>query len=138
MEVQGFLKVKYATKQVSANFVTREFVVETPEQYPQFITMQLVQDKCDLIDEYVEGEEIIVSINLRGKDWTNPQGEVKYFNTIQAWKIRRVNSQPHGSAEEFKPPTPHAGDEFLNMNNNPKEFEPSNDFNEEELDDLPF
>lgn len=136
MEVQGFLKVKYATKQVSANFVTREFVVETPEQYPQFITMQLVQDKCDLIDEYAEGEEIIVSINLRGREWINSQGESKYFNSIQAWKIRRANSQPHGSAEEFKPPTS-AGDQFLNMNNNPKEFEPSSDFNEED-DNLPF
>jgi len=136
MEVQGFLKVKYATKQVSANFVTREFVVETPEQYPQFITMQLVQDKCDLIDEYAEGEEIIVSINLRGREWINPQGESKYFNSIHALKIRRANSQPHGSAEEFKPPTPHAGDEFLNMNNNPKEFGEGN--NEEEDTDLPF
>jgi hypothetical protein len=136
MEVQGFLKVKYATKQVSVNFVTREFVVEIREQYPQFIIMQLVQDKCDLIDEYAEGEEIIVSINLRGREWINPQRESKYFNSIQAWKIRRANSQPHGSAEEFKPPTPHAGEHFLNMNNNPKEFGEGN--NEEEDTDLPF
>lgn len=135
MNITGTLKTVFETKQVSATFSTREFVIETPEQYPQTILLQLVQDKCDLIDSYAEGEEIVVEFNVRGRPWTNPQGEVKYFNTLQCWKISRTNAQPQQSAE-FQPPTT-AGDQFLGMKNEPKEVE-NFDSGEEEKDDLPF
>ena len=136
MNITGTLKSVFDTKQVSATFSTREFVIETPEQYPQLILFQLAQDKCDLIDSYAEGEEIIVDFNVRGRSWANPQGEVKYFNTLQCWKIQRANSQLQNSAE-FEPPKPHAGEQFLGMNNDPKEVKNIGS-DEDELDDLPF
>jgi hypothetical protein len=135
MNITGTLKSVFDTKQVSATFSTREFVIETPEQYPQTILFQLVQDKCDLIDSYVEGEEIVVDFNVRGKAWSNPQGELKYFNTLQAWKLSRPKNESAPS-NEFTPPTQSAGDQFLNMNNEPKEFDNTN--TSEERDDLPF
>jgi hypothetical protein len=135
MNITGTLKSVFDTKQVSATFSTREFVIETVETYSQTILFQLVQDKCDLIDSYVEGEEIVVDFNVRGKAWSNPQGELKYFNTLQAWKISRPKNESAPS-NEFAPPTQSAGDQFLNMNNEPKEFENTN--TSEEFDDMPF
>jgi len=87
MEVIGKIKVIGAEQQVSASFKKRELVVTTAEQYPQHILIEFAQDKCDLLDNFQEGQEVKVSINLRGREWVNPQGETKYFNQIQGWKI---------------------------------------------------
>jgi len=51
------------------------------------ILIEFVQDKCDLLNKFKEGEDVTVSINLRGREWVNPQGETKYFNSIQGWRI---------------------------------------------------
>lgn len=87
MVVTGKVKVIGAEQQVSASFKKRELVVTTEEQYPQHILIEFAQDKCDLLNELVEGQEVKVHINLRGREWVNPQGETKYFNQIQGWKI---------------------------------------------------
>ena len=91
MEVTGKVKVINAVQQVSATFKKRELVVTTEEQYPQMIMIEFTQDKCDLLDSYRVGEAVKVSINLRGREWINPQGEAKYFNQIQGWKIEKNN-----------------------------------------------
>jgi hypothetical protein len=88
MDITGILKVKNAAQQVSEKFKKREFVLtDNSSQYPQHIAFQLTQDKCNLIDNYNVGAEIKVHFNLRGREWTSPQGEVKYFNTLEAWRI---------------------------------------------------
>lgn len=91
MEVSGKLMVINATQVISEKFSKRTFVVETSDQYPQQIELQLTQDKCDYLDQYSLGEQVNVSINIRGRAWTNPAGEVKYFNTLEAWKIQRLD-----------------------------------------------
>lgn len=87
MEVSG--RVKYISKDIKVNesFTKRELIITTNEQYPQPILINFVQDKVDLIDKLVIGQEVTVSINLRGREWTSPQGEVKYFNDIQGWRV---------------------------------------------------
>jgi hypothetical protein len=86
--IKGKLKVINPTVQVSEKFAKREFVIETTtEMYPQSIAVQLSQDKCNLLDGLFVGQEVDVDVNLRGREWTSPQGEVKYFNTIEAWRI---------------------------------------------------
>lgn len=94
MEIKGTIKVIKDIQQVSANFQKREFVIETNEQYPQTICLELHGDKVDIIDAYAVGESVTASIGLRGREWVNPQGEAKYFNSIVAWRIQRENSQP--------------------------------------------
>jgi hypothetical protein len=124
MKISGHIKVINEIQQISANFQKREFVIETNEQYPQTILLELHGDKVDLIDVYSVGEEIDVSINIRGREWLNPQGESKFFNTIVAWRIERIsNSTP---PEPQKPFT--AASE-------PNSFV---DENEKDTDDLPF
>lgn len=93
MELQGKIKKVMETQEVSASFKKREFVVITDGDYPQDILVEFAQDKCDLLNEFKEGENVKVSINIRGREWINPEGVAKYFNTIQAWRIERLTSQ---------------------------------------------
>lgn len=89
MEVTGELVAIMNEQQVTATFKKREFVVKTEEnpQYPELIKLELQQDKCSLIDNHSIGSIVTVSINIKGRKWTDQQGVDKYFNTIAAWKI---------------------------------------------------
>ena len=87
MVVSGKVRSVSHEMQVSASFKKRELVVTTEEQYPQHILIEFAQDKCDLLNNLQVGQDVNVSINLRGREWVNPQGETKYFNSIQGWKI---------------------------------------------------
>ena len=93
MEVQGTVKLIDETKTFGTNgFRKRELVVTTEEQYPQHIIIEFVQDKCDLLNSFSPGQKVKVGINLRGREWQSPQGETKYFNSIQGWKNRCFGS----------------------------------------------
>ncbi len=124
MEVEGKVKMIGETQTFGSNgFRKRELVVTTEEQYPQHIMIEFVQDKSDLLNNYQVGQSVKVSINLRGREWVNPQGETKYFNSVQGWRIENLQASNGGN----KPPVA------------PKEaFEPATNLNEEEHDDLPF
>jgi hypothetical protein len=125
MEVQGKIKMIDETKTYGSNgFRKRELVVTTEEQYPQHLMIEFVQDKTDLLDAYKEGDSVKVSINLRGREWVNPQGETKYFNSIQGWRIEKVSAD--NTAQDMPPVPPMDA------------FEPANELNEEDHDDLPF
>lgn len=125
MEVQGKIKVKGETQSFGSNgFRKRELVITTEEQYPQFLNIEFVQDKTDLLDSFQVGQTVKVGINLRGREWVSPQGETKYFNSIQGWRIEAVQQ---GGSGQGMPPVPPAD-----------QFEPASDFNDEDHDDLPF
>ncbi len=125
MEVQGKIKMIDETKTYGTNgFRKREMVVTTEEQYPQHIMIEFVQDKTDLLNNYQVGQNVKVSINLRGREWVNPQGETKYFNSIQGWRVENMDAAATGGD---MPPMPPAD-----------AFEPATDFKEEDHDDLPF
>jgi translation initiation factor IF-3 len=127
MEVIGKIKVIGATQDVSASFKKRELVVTTEEQYPQHISVEFQQAKVDDLNSYQVGEQVKVSINLRGREWTSPQGEVKHFNTITGWRIERLANAAAPSNSPEMPPAPAT-----------EAFAPATDFKEEEHDDLPF
>lgn len=130
MEVIGKIKVINPTQEVSASFKKRELVVTTEEQYPQHILIEFTQARVDDLNSYQVGEPVKISINLRGREWVNPQGETKYFNSIQGWRIEKMapaQSQSGASGANNMPPMPAAD-----------AFEPATNFNEEEHDDLPF
>lgn len=91
--------------------------------------MEFTQDKCDILNGYKVGEDVTVSINLRGREWINPQGEAKYFNTIQAWRIER------SVAGQFSPPAADGSAvKAYETKTNPSQVNKG----EEEPDDLPF
>lgn len=91
MEVVGQLKLKYDTQKVSEKFQKRDFVLATDltTPYPQYVSFQVTQDKCNILDSFNPGDEVRVQFNLRGREWNGPQG-IKYFNTLEAWRIERA------------------------------------------------
>lgn len=122
MELSGKIKVIDSTKEVgTSGFKKRDVVVTTNEQYPQDIQVQFVQDKCEVLNGYNVGQEVTIGINLRGREWTNPKGEVVYFNTIQGWNIKAQSSEQAPQATAQNAPFPIAPV-----------------LNEAEPDDLPF
>lgn len=113
MEVSGKVKAIGETQTFGEKgFRTRELILTTSEEYPQMLSIEFVQDKSDLLDNYSVGDDVEISINLRGREWINPEGVAKYFNSIQGWRIKNTQSSSSTST-------------------------PSTD-NEEESDDLPF
>ena len=105
----------------SNGFRKREVVVTTDEQYPQMINIEFHQDKTDLLNNYNVGQDVKVSINLRGREWINPQGEAKYFNSIVGWRIENLGL---GMQQDNLPPV--------------DQFQPADNISDEEPDDLPF
>ena len=92
-KLTGSIKMISPTVQVSERFSKREFVVsDTNGMYPQDILFQATQDKCSILDTFQNGEQVEVSFNLRGREWTSPQGELKYFNTLEAWRLEKVGN----------------------------------------------
>jgi single-stranded DNA-binding protein len=101
MEVSGIIKKIGDVQEISASFKKRELVVTTEEQYPQHLAIEFVQDKTDILNQYQPGDKVTVGINLRGREWTSPQGEVKYFNSIQGWRIDKTGG---GAAPQNQAP----------------------------------
>lgn len=123
MEVIGKVKLIGEVQTFgSSGFRKRELVVTTDEQYPQMIMIEFLQDKVDLLNNYKVGQDVKVSINLRGREWINPQGEAKYFNSITGWRIESLSQSPPNASN--LPPV--------------DQFQAAANFTEEEPDDLPF
>lgn len=106
MEVSGTIKVINPEQQVSASFKKRELVVTTDEQYPQHLMIEFTQDKTDLLNAFKVGDAVRVSINLRGREWQSPQGETRYFNSIQGWRIDKAGADAPMSSGGAAPSTP--------------------------------
>ena len=125
MEIQGSIKLIGNVQEISPTFKKRELVVTTDEQYPQTISIEFVQDKTDLLNKFEIGQNVKVAINLRGREWENPQTkEIKYFNSIQGWRIELLGNSN--------------SDDDLPLLDNLSPFEPASEINDEDLDDLPF
>lgn len=126
---QGKIKVINDTQEISEKFKKREFVVtDTSSMYPQDVMFQSVQDKCAILDEFSVEDEVEVSFNLRGREWTSPDGVVKYFNTLDAWRIEKM-----GQANAI----PASGPSDMNLNTETTAAA-TDDSNTDKGDDLPF
>jgi hypothetical protein len=111
-KLSGTLKVINPTQVISDRFSKREFVLtDTSSMYPQDIQFQLTQDKCSLLDGVNVNDTIEVSFNIRGREWINPQGEAKYFNSLEAWRIDRLtaNAPMNQAPSSFATSTPVTG-----------------------------
>ena len=103
MEIQGRIKVIFAPETVGQNgFQKRDLVITTDGQYPQDIIIQFAQGNCALLDTLQVGQTVKVHFNLQGREWTSPQGEVKYFNTVVGWKIELI--QTTNVAQQYQQP----------------------------------
>ena len=96
MEVLGKILKIYDKVDRSETFSLREFVLHVPNprdsRYDNYIRFQLNNERTSLIDEYKEGEEVLVSFDLSGREWTSPEGDVRYISSLVAWKLQRAGS----------------------------------------------
>lgn len=117
MEVIGKIKLINETQTFGSNgFRKRDLVVTTDEQYPQMILVEFIQDKCDILNSYNVGEDVKISINIRGREHVNNEGITRYFNSIQGWRIEKQEAASNASPA----------------------FAPAPDLSSNEPDDLPF
>ena len=94
MEVQGKVKLIGEIQKIgSKGFVKAELIVETDGEYPQPINIEFTGDNTDFLAKLSVGDLVKVFINLRGREWTSPDGVVKYFNSIQGWKVDVLESE---------------------------------------------
>ena len=142
LEVIGKLLAKYDTQQVSEKFKKREFVLELAEEingniYTNFAKMQLVQNKCDIIDRFKEGETVKVSFNIKGNRWER-DGKVNYITNLDAWRVESATAGPannsQGSATVYNSNGSNNNSGSGNNYNGAANFNPS----PETIDDLPF
>ena len=155
MEIQGRIKQIFPSQMIGQNgFEKRDLVIVTEEQYPQTIIIQFTQQRCDLLDSLQVGQNVKVYINIRGREWTSLQGEIKYFNTIEAWKIEVIQTtnvayqqpvqqapqQPVAQAAPTPPPQriPQQVQQPQLFDNHGREPNPAIFDNQEEGDGLPF
>ncbi|MBV1859656.1 MAG: DUF3127 domain-containing protein [Nannocystaceae bacterium] len=104
-KVKGTLHVINETQQVSARFTKREFVLHIADgRFPQHVQFQLTGERVGNIDAYNVGDEVEVEFNLRGREWTSPKGEVRFFNSLDVWTIDRVGASAQGGAPDLPPP----------------------------------
>jgi hypothetical protein len=131
MELIGQLKLKYDEQIVSTKFKKRDFVLATDlgTPYPNFILIQLTQDKCNILDSYNIGDELKVQINISGKEWNGAQG-IRYFNTISAWRIEKTGKIPNAVNEGMNSQSNNS----MNNSHQAPVFNSSDDDNE----NLPF
>jgi len=123
-EVTGKIVDILPLNQVSDKFRKREFVIEKKEAggsavFVDYIKFQLVQDKCDLINESFLNEEVRIWFNLKGNKWER-DGKINYFTNLDVWKIEKNLAE--------------AGDQYIPGAGTFEDIPPDN----EELSDLPF
>jgi hypothetical protein len=136
LEVTGKLLVKYETQQVSEKFKKREFVLELAEEingntYTNFAKMQLVQNKCEIIDRFKEGDVVKVSFNIKGNKWER-DGKVNYITNLDAWRVESATAAPANNNNQGAAPA------YNNAGAN--NFSGTSNYNPspETVDDLPF
>ena len=130
-ELTGKLVAINETQQVNDRFKKREFVLEMHEEingntYTNYAKMQLVQNKCEIIDNFKIGDTVKVSFNIKGNKWER-DGNVNYITNLDAWRIE--NAQQAGQAPTAPPSYQAQPSGNTNMNYNPSP---------ESVDDLPF
>ena len=103
----GKLQRIFETKQVSDRFRKREFVLEIADgRFPQAVLFQLTGDRCEALDGFRENQTVVVEFNLRGREWTSPKGEVKYFNSLDVWTVKQPSASAGGMDDEPLPDEP--------------------------------
>ena len=87
MNQKGVVKQVSEIQVISDKFKKRTIWITTDGDYPQTLEFQAANDKCDLLNNLEEGQQVTIHFNLRGRMWTNNEGLEKVFNTLDLWKV---------------------------------------------------
>ena len=121
MNLQGTIRKIEETQTFKSDFKKRNVILTTDDKYPQHVAIEFLQDKIAILDNYNTGDQVKIAINIRGKEWINPEGVTKYFNSIVGWRIEKINDQKESNPLEVPP-----------------QFNEDIDLEKDEDDDFPF
>jgi hypothetical protein len=112
MQIQGKIHATFDAEQVTDRFRKREFVLELEgaSRYPQYVMFQLTGDRCEALDGFAAGQEVKVEFSLRGREWTSPKGEVRYFNSLDTWSVEPLSGQAGDPGPSSQSGDPGSGD----------------------------
>ncbi|CAA0113469.1 Uncharacterised protein [BD1-7 clade bacterium] len=108
-EVQGFVhSIGQTTEYGNNGFTKREFVIKVsgPDEnptYPNYVALELIKDKCALMDRFQMGQEVKVQFNMSGRLWTAPGKPERCFTSLQAWRVEDAQQQPQQQANNQPP-----------------------------------
>ena len=104
----GKIYAVFDAKQITERFRKREFVLEMGDnpQYPQYVLFQLTGNRCESLDDFAKGDEVRVDFSLRGREWTSPQKEIRYFNSLDVWTLEKLAAESDPGPPGFGPPPP--------------------------------
>jgi len=117
MEFSGIIHKICDTVHISETFKKRAFIIESSETkgdrtFTELVQFEFIQDKCDLLDGFKIGDQVNIGFNLKGRKWTSPQGEDRFFNTLQAWMINVLKEDlpmPEAEIPQSAPEPPAMG-----------------------------
>ncbi|MGE0206125.1 MAG: DUF3127 domain-containing protein [Hyphomicrobiaceae bacterium] len=93
-DIKGAVHIIAPTQQVNDRFSKRSLVLSVMDgKYEQLIEFEATGDKCGELDSFVEGEEVRVTFNVRGREWKKPGGDTRYFVSLNIWKVERVGER---------------------------------------------
>ena len=105
--VRGKLHTRFDAQQVTERFRKREFVLEIEDgRYPETVLFQLTGNRCEALDAHEPGTELEVEFDLRGREWKSPKGEIKFFNSLEVWKLEAVGGRKPAAGRDDEPPPP--------------------------------
>lgn len=135
MELTGLIHTIYETVKVSDKFQKRDVVLKTDfdSQYPQFVLLQLTQDKCKLLDDFRVNDFVKIQFNVKGREWNSPQG-LKYFNTLDAWSVSLIPNRTGETTNNATAQTQQTAAPSIDANTTAPVFNAAASDN----DDLPF
>ncbi len=97
MEIKGKItSIEPITRGVSKagkDWQKQLFVIETMEQYPRKVAIEVMNAKVDDFGSYKVGHEITCGINIESREYNG-----KYYTTVQAWKL--AGSSNNSQSEE--------------------------------------
>lgn len=87
-DIEGKVKAIYPKEIKSERFQFREIVLEVQDgAYMQYPKLQFTQDRVDLLDNFKEGDHVLISFNIKGREYNG-----KYWNTLEGWRIKASDS----------------------------------------------
>lgn len=87
-EIIGKVYFKSEVELIGANQMKKQIlVVETDHQFPQKLPVEFIKEKCDLLNNIQIGQQVKVSVNVRGNEYQDRNGITRFGLSFQGWKV---------------------------------------------------
>ena len=97
-EIKGEIHEIGKEQVFSEKFKKRDLILRIQDNnYEQHIKFQLINDRCDLLDKYKVGQDVIVHFNLKGRGYEK-NNETVYYTNLECWRIQKAEDDTTAAA----------------------------------------